>query len=85
MAQPKNHGFDVKCALVSTEKDLIDAFEGVVHRDFPNPERVGCPAPETLARFATHPADPDFAGLLTHIGQCAPCFDALKELRRNRR
>lgn len=68
---------------MDSEKDLIDAFEKVVHRDFSNPERVGCPGNDVLERFATHPADPGFAGLLAHIRQCAPCFDKVKGFRRS--
>ena len=75
----------VKGLPVTTEKDLIEAFESVVHREFPNPKRIGCPARGALAQLVIHAADPEFAVLLTHIRQCAPCFDELKELRRNAR
>jgi len=64
------------------EKDLIDAFETVVHRDFPNPERAGCPGPEVLAQLIRRPADAQLSHLLEHVTQCAPCFDDLKELRK---
>jgi hypothetical protein len=30
------------------ETDLIDAFEAIVHRDFPNPHRIGCPVHDSL-------------------------------------
>ena len=64
------------------EKDLIDAFENVVHSDFPNPERVGCPGCEVLAQLVRQPADAQVCHLLEHVTKCAPCFDDLKELRR---
>ena len=66
------------------EKDLIDALESLVHKDFPNAERVGCPGREVLARFAAHPAHQEVATLLAHIRQCSPCFDELKEQRRGK-
>ncbi|HEV2398758.1 MAG TPA: hypothetical protein VGS27_17570 [Candidatus Sulfotelmatobacter sp.] len=64
------------------EKDLIDAFENVVHRDFPNPERVGCPGREVLAQLVRLPADAQRSHLLEHVRKCAPCFDELKKLRK---
>ena len=66
------------------EKDLINAFENVVHRDFPHPERVGCPGREVLAQLARLPADTHLSRLLEHVRKCAPCFDELKELRKGR-
>ena len=68
---------------MDTEKDLIDAFESVVHEDFPNPQRIGCPGRDVLAKFVACSADPQFALLLAHIRQCAPCFMELKELRQS--
>ena len=65
-----------------SEKELLDAFDRVVHEDFPNPQRIGCPGLELLRKLALRPADTEFANLLAHIRQCAPCFDELKELRR---
>ena len=67
------------------EKELLDAFCRVVHKDFPNPQRIACPGREILLRFARQPADTQFAQLLAHIQQCAPCFDELKELRQKGR
>ena len=66
------------------EKDLIGAFENVIHRDFPNPERVGCPGHEVLAQLACLPADPQISHLFEHVRKCAPCFDELKQLRKGR-
>lgn len=66
------------------EQDLIDAFETVVHRDFPNPERVGCPGSYILAQLVRRPADAQLSDLLEHVTECAPCFDDLKELRQGR-
>jgi hypothetical protein len=37
------------------------------------------PGREVLLKFARRPADTQFAYLLAHIRQCAPCFDELKD------
>ena len=64
------------------EKELIDAFDRVVHEDFPNPQRIDCPGRELLRKLAQQSVDTQLTRLFTHIRQCAPCFDELKELRR---
>ena len=66
---------------MDSEKELLDAFNRVVHEDFPNPQRVACPGREILLKLAQGPADGQLAHLLAHIRQCAPCFDELKDLR----
>jgi len=70
---------------MDSEKELLDAFNRVVHEDFPNPQRTACPGREVLLKLARRPADTQFAHLLAHIRQCAPCFDELKELRQKAR
>jgi hypothetical protein len=69
---------------MDSEKDLIEAFERVVHRDFPNPDRVGCPGREALAKLIRLSSDAELSHLLEHVRKCAPCFDELKELRKQR-
>jgi hypothetical protein len=63
------------------ETDLIDAFEAIVHRDFPNPHRIGCPGRDSLTHLAAGIGDAQSALVLAHIRRCAPCFDEPKELR----
>jgi len=70
---------------MDSEKELFDAFDRVVHEDFPNPQRIACLGRDVLLELAQRPADAQFAPLLAHIRQCAPCFDELKELRQKRR
>jgi hypothetical protein len=67
------------------EKELLDAFDRVLHEDFPNPQRVGCPGREVLLKLAQQGADAPLDGLLAHVRLCAPCFDELKELRQKAR
>jgi hypothetical protein len=66
---------------MDSEKELLDAFDRVVHEDFPNPQRIACPGREVLLKLAQQPADTQLSPLLAHVRQCAPCFDELKELR----
>jgi hypothetical protein len=70
---------------MDSEKELPDAFDRVVHEDFPNPQRIACPRREVLLKLAQQPADTQRDHLLAHIRQCAPCFDELKELRQEGR
>jgi hypothetical protein len=63
------------------EAELTAAFETVVHRDFPNPERIGCPGPDCLQALATGLRDDQSALVLAHIRECARCFDHLKQFR----
>jgi len=64
------------------ETELIDSFETLVHRDFPNPQRIGCPGHDSLVGLAASLGDAQSRMVLAHIRQCAPCFDELKALRR---
>ena len=66
---------------MGSEKELFEAFERIIHEDFPNPQRIDCPRDENLSKLAEGSGDVDQARLLAHIRQCAPCFDKLKELR----
>ena len=71
-------------SFMDLEKDLVEAFEKLVQKDYPNPECVGCPGPEVLAQFARRPSDTRLSHALTHLERCAPCFHELKELRKGR-
>ena len=66
---------------MNLENELLDAFDRVVHQDYPNPQRVNCPGRFALQKLAAEP-DAVPASTLAHISQCAPCFDELKKLRR---
>ena len=63
------------------ETELMAAFETVVHRDFPNPQRIGCPGHDSLEALAAGRRVEQSDEALAHIRRCAPCFDELKRLR----
>lgn len=67
---------------MSLENELFDAFDRVVHQDYPNPQRINCPGNAALWKLAAQPEAVHSVSTLAHIRQCAPCFDELKELRR---
>jgi hypothetical protein len=66
---------------MGSEEELVEAFEQMIHEDFPNPQRIGCPGDVSLLKLAKGSGDVQQTPVLAHIRQCAPCFDKLKELR----
>jgi hypothetical protein len=63
----------------ATEKELISAFERVTARKYPNPNRVGCPAPAKLKQIAA-PGAKISADLVDHLGRRWPCVQDLRQL-----
>jgi hypothetical protein len=37
---------------MGSEKELLEAFERIIHENFPNPQRIGCPGDEALLELA---------------------------------
>lgn len=70
---------------MGSEKELLEAFERIIHEDFPNPQRIGCPGHAALLKLAEASGQSQQPRVVAHIRQCAPCFDELKELRRKMR
>src|SRR5579863_76807 len=65
------------------EKRILDLLDKGLSRDFPNPQRIGCPGPATLKSIALHKlplaeADP----WLEHFSSCSPCFQEFSEIRK---
>jgi len=58
--------FSWACSM-DFEKELLDAFDRVVHEDSPGPQRIACPGREVLLKLAQQPADDQLAHLLAHI------------------
>jgi hypothetical protein len=60
-----------------------DPIEEILLHGFPNPERVGCPPPETIQALAERKIgrdDPAWG----HIWHCSPCFADFKRIRDKR-
>jgi hypothetical protein len=63
----------------------LDLLARGLSREFPNPQRVGCPGPAVLRSIMLHQlplseADP----WLNHLGSCSPCFQEFTEIRKQR-
>src|SRR6516225_9379609 len=53
-------------------------------REFPNPERVGCPDAETLAGMSRRIIQMT-QGQLHHVTHCSPCFETFLAIRQEMR
>ena len=63
----------------------MDLLARGLSREFPNPQRVGCPGPGVLRSIALHKlplsqADP----WLDHLSSCSPCFQEFTEIRKQK-
>jgi hypothetical protein len=62
--------------------ELVRAFGRHIHEVWANPNRIGCPEQSTLIALANQSTCFEgVASALEHIGNCAPCLEALAELR----
>lgn len=73
------------------EKRVLDALGRGLLREFPNPERIGCPPSEVLKGMASHAVPlAEAEKWLEHLGSCSPCYrdfsrlQKTHQLRRNR-
>jgi hypothetical protein len=49
-----------------------------IRRNYPNPDRIGCPGSETLRRMAESTLPPRDAAY-KHVMECSPCYEELME------
>jgi len=67
------------------EKRILDALGRGLLKEFPNPERSGCPGSDVLKRIASRTMPlAEAANWLDHLGSCSPCYRDFCELRRVR-
>src|SRR5690348_427932 len=67
---------------VADEKRILDALGRGLLKEFPNPNRVGCPGAEILRRIASREMPLSEAEeWLSHLGSCSPCYDDFRKLR----
>jgi hypothetical protein len=69
------------------EARILEVFSRGLLREFPNPDRQGCPPSEVLKRIASHEMPLSEAERwLDHLGSCSPCYrDYLDLQAANRR
>ncbi len=65
------------------EKRILDALGRGLLREFPNPERSGCPGSDVLKRIASKMMPlAEAEKWLNHLGSCSPCYKDFSELRK---
>jgi hypothetical protein len=65
------------------EQRLLDALGRGLLKEFPNPERSGCPGADVLKRIASRTMPLNEAEKwLDHLGSCSPCYGDFSEFRR---
>jgi hypothetical protein len=85
-------GLNAKGYSVRDEKRILDALGRGLLKEFPNPDRAGCPGSDVLRRIASH-AMPlaEAEKWLDHLTSCSPCygdfsqFQAAHQRRRTQR
>jgi hypothetical protein len=67
---------------VRDEKRLLDTLGRDLLKEFPNPDRAGCPGSEVLKRIAFHEMPLAEAGKwLDHLTSCSPCYSDFSQFR----
>jgi len=57
------------------EKRILDVLGRGLLKEFPNPDRVGCPGSDVLKRIASRAMPlPEADKWLDHLGSCSPCY-----------
>jgi len=65
------------------EKRILDLLSRGLSRDFPNPQRIGCPGSAILKSIALHKLPLAEANpWLEHFSSCSPCFQEFSEIRK---
>ena len=65
------------------EKRVLDLLTQGLSREFPNPQRVGCPDSAVLRGIAFRKLRlAEVEPWLEHLGSCSPCFQEFTELRK---
>jgi hypothetical protein len=64
------------------EKRILDTLGRGLLKEFPNPDRAGCPGSDVLRRIASH-AMPlaEAEKWLDHVTSCSPCYRDFSELQ----
>jgi hypothetical protein len=74
---------DAKGYSAREEQRLLDALGRGLLKEFPNPERSGCPGADVLKRIASRTMPLNEAEKwLDHLGSCSPCYGDFSEFRR---
>jgi hypothetical protein len=67
---------------VRDEQRLLDALGRGLLKEFPNPDRAGCPGSAVLKRIASHEMPlAEAEKWLDHLTSCSPCYREFSELQ----
>jgi hypothetical protein len=68
-------GLSAKGYSERDEKRILDALGRGLLKEFPNPDRVGCPGSDVLKRVASHEMPlAEAEKWLDHLTSCSPCY-----------
>lgn len=78
-ANQREAGLNGKTYSRRDERRILDVLGRGLLKDFPNPERIGCPGAEVLKKIACHQMPlSEAAKWLDHLGSCSPCYSDFK-------
>ena len=78
-AQERESVLNSKTYSRRDEKRILDVLGRGLLKDFPNPERIGCPGADVLKKIASHDMPLSEAQKwLDHLGSCSPCYADFK-------
>ena len=64
------------------ERRILDALGRWLLKEFPNPDRLGCPGSDVLKRIASHKMPLSEADKwLDHLTSCSPCYSDFSKFR----
>src|SRR5713226_8692923 len=67
---------------VADERRILDVLGRGLRKEFPNPERIGCPGAEVLKKIAYRKMPLSEAeAWLDHLGSCSPCYNDFSRFR----
>jgi hypothetical protein len=67
---------------VADERRILNVLGRGLRKEFPNPERIGCPGVEVLKKIASHKMSLSEAEKwLDHLGSCSPCYNDFSKFR----
>jgi hypothetical protein len=68
-------GLNAKGYSERDEKRILDALGRGLLKEFPNPDRAGCPSSDVLKRIASHEMSlTEAEKWLDHLTSCSPCY-----------
>jgi len=80
---PREADLNAKGYSERDEKRILDALGRGLLKEFPNPERTGCPGPEVLKRIASRTMPlAEAEKWLDHLGSCSPCYSDFSQFRK---